>query len=90
MTVNVLIDTGGDRMPFYRYVCDNCGSQKTILHSISENPVVQCDSCGTQMKRTISRVGILFKGSGFYCTDNKKNGSTLSESTSKSEKEKVA
>ncbi|WP_041081075.1 FmdB family zinc ribbon protein [Thermotoga profunda] len=77
-------------MPFYRYVCDNCGTQKTILHSINENPVVKCDSCGKEMKREISRVGIVFKGSGFYCTDNKKNGSQPSESKSQSEKEKVA
>lgn len=77
-------------MPLYRYVCDNCGSQKTIFHSISENPVVNCDSCGKEMKRAISKVGIVFKGSGFYCTDNKKNGSGSTETKSESKTEKVA
>jgi len=75
-------------MPFYRYVCNSCGAQKTVFHSINENPAITCEYCGGKMKRGISRVGIVFKGSGFYCTDNKKNGSKPSES--KSESEKVA
>ncbi len=68
-------------MPFYRYSCDKCGYQKSVFHAINESPVVSCDSCGGEMKRTISRVGIIFKGSGFYITDSKKN-SKSSESKS--------
>ncbi len=60
-------------MPLYRYSCDNCGYQKSVLHGINETPLVSCDSCGTQMKRTISKVGVIFKGSGFYITDNRNN-----------------
>ncbi|ABV32749.1 MULTISPECIES: FmdB family zinc ribbon protein [Pseudothermotoga] len=79
-------------MPFYRYVCENCNSQKTVFHSINEDPEIFCE-CGKQMKRAISRVGIIFKGSGFYSTDSRKNGVQSSESSSESKKkseEKVA
>lgn len=59
-------------MPFYRYVCEKCGSEKRVFHSMSESPDVLCD-CGSSMKRTVSKVAVVFKGSGFYSTDNRKN-----------------
>jgi predicted nucleic acid-binding Zn ribbon protein len=39
---------------------------------MNENPSIVCD-CGSQMKRSIGKVVVVFKGSGFYVTDNKKN-----------------
>jgi len=63
-------------MPFYRYVCDNCGSEKSVFHSIHDVKEVRCEMCGEQMKKAISRVGVVFKGSGFYCTDTKNGSST--------------
>ncbi|AEH50398.1 FmdB family zinc ribbon protein [Pseudothermotoga thermarum] len=66
-------------MPFYRYTCDSCGYQKSVFHGISEAPTVTCDSCGKTMRRTISRVGVIFKGSGFYITDSR-NESKKNES----------
>ncbi len=61
-------------MPMYRYICENCGNEKVVFHSMSESPVVVCEKCGHIMKRTIGKVGIIFKGSGFYTTDNRSNG----------------
>ncbi|MCS7175349.1 FmdB family zinc ribbon protein [Pseudothermotoga sp.] len=59
-------------MPFYRYVCEKCGSEKRIFHGMNEDPTVLCD-CGSGMKRTVSKVAVVFKGSGFYITDNRKS-----------------
>ncbi|MFN6991647.1 MAG: FmdB family zinc ribbon protein [Fervidobacterium sp.] len=68
-------------MPMYRYVCSECGNEEVHLHSINEVPTISCSRCGRLMTRSISRVGILFKGSGFYITDSKKvSSSTSSES----------
>ncbi|MEJ5257686.1 MAG: FmdB family zinc ribbon protein [Fervidobacterium sp.] len=60
-------------MPMYRYVCENCGSEEVHLHGVNDSPVIECGKCGARMNRTIGRVGIVFKGSGYYITDNKKS-----------------
>ncbi|MDK2785620.1 MAG: hypothetical protein PWQ80_299 [Thermotoga sp.] len=60
-------------MPMYRYVCEECGYETTVMHGINESPEVTCEECGARMKRTIGRVGIIFKGSGFYITDSRKS-----------------
>ncbi|MDK2885552.1 MAG: hypothetical protein PWP54_110 [Thermosipho sp. (in: thermotogales)] len=69
-------------MPMYRYVCKNCGTEKVELHGINDNPEIICDICGNEMEKTIGRVGIVFKGSGFYITDSKKSSNTKSETSS--------
>ncbi|QTA38235.1 FmdB family transcriptional regulator [Thermosipho ferrireducens] len=61
-------------MPMYRYICENCGLEKRELHSMNETPEIICDECGSKMTKAIGRVGIVFKGSGFYITDSKNTG----------------
>ncbi len=75
-------------MPFYRYVCKNCGHEKVIMHSMNESPNVVCDVCGAPMKKAVGRVGIVFKGSGFYITDSRKgNGKSSNSGNSETKKE---
>jgi len=63
-------------MPIYRYKCDHCGYEFTILESFNGNSVRECPQCGQQTaRRLISRVGIIYKGSGFHNTDYRRNGS---------------
>jgi predicted nucleic acid-binding Zn ribbon protein len=39
---------------------------------MSEEPVRDCPVCGeSTVRRVINQVGIVFKGSGFYVTDNR-------------------
>ena len=78
-------------MPMYRYVCDNCGNEKVVFHGMNENPTIVCEKCGSVMRRTIGRVGVIFKGSGFYTTDYKKNSNgNGKKEESKSEKKEEA
>ena len=57
-------------MPNYEFQCVKC---KEIFEDTV--PVGQrthkCPHCGGKAKKLISTVGIIFKGSGFYCTDNR-------------------
>ncbi|SHH29658.1 FmdB family zinc ribbon protein [Thermosipho atlanticus] len=69
-------------MPMYRYICTRCGTEKVELHGINDNPEIICDVCGNGMERAIGRVGIVFKGSGFYITDSKKSTSKKSDNSS--------
>ncbi|MDD2586416.1 MAG: zinc ribbon domain-containing protein [Syntrophomonadaceae bacterium] len=58
-------------MPIYDYKCENCGCFDK-MQKISEEPLSECPTCGGPVKRIISKnIGIVFKGSGFYSTDNK-------------------
>jgi len=75
-------------MPTYAYVCQNCQHEFDAFQSIKAKPRRVCPACGqTTLKRLIgSGAGIIFKGSGFYCTDYRSDGyknAAKSESGSK-------
>jgi len=63
-------------MPTYAYVCQNCQHEFDAFQSIKARPLRVCPACGqTALKRLIgSGAGIIFKGSGFYCTDYRSDG----------------
>jgi putative FmdB family regulatory protein len=58
-------------MPTYAYVCEKCHHECEAFQSIKAKPLRQCPACGENtLKRLIGTgAGIIFKGSGFYCTD---------------------
>jgi len=62
-------------MPTYDYKCDACGHQFEAFQSIKEDPLTACPRCGKEsVQRLISPGGgLLFKGSGFYITDYRKD-----------------
>lgn len=65
------------KMPTYSYECKKCAHVLDVFHSMSENPRQKCPECGGAMRRLIGAgAGVIFKGSGFYETDYKKNGSS--------------
>jgi putative FmdB family regulatory protein len=75
-------------MPFYRYQCEVCGKTTEAFQKMSDEPLKICPECGGKLKKVLSNVGIVFKGSGYYSTDSKKSTSaspTTSTTSSKSE-----
>jgi putative FmdB family regulatory protein len=78
-------------MPIYTYRCESCGVQFERQQSFSEAPLKICPECRKKsLKKVISPVGIIFKGSGFYSTDHKSpSGSTTSSGTAKKEPKKA-
>jgi putative FmdB family regulatory protein len=72
-------------MPVYTYRCENCGVQFEREQSYSDVPLKICPECRKKtLKKVISPVGVIFKGSGFYSTDHK---STSGNSSTPSRKE---
>ncbi|MFA6241238.1 MAG: FmdB family zinc ribbon protein, partial [Candidatus Hydrogenedentales bacterium] len=69
------------------YECKKCEAVQDVFHSMSESPRVKCAACGsTRMIRLLGTgAGILFKGSGFYETDYKRNGNGGGKNGGKSE-----
>jgi putative FmdB family regulatory protein len=58
-------------MPTYDYECDACGHSFEQFQSITAPVTRKCPACGRlKLRRLIGTgAGIIFKGSGFYCTD---------------------
>jgi putative FmdB family regulatory protein len=63
-------------MPVYVYQCDTCGLAFERRQRMSEAPLVDCPECDGHVHRVIQPVGVVFKGSGFYVTDNRSHSST--------------
>lgn len=59
-------------MPIYTYHCENCGVQFDRRQSFSDDPLKICPECEKEaLRKVYLPVGIVFKGSGFYSTDNR-------------------
>ncbi|MBI5399206.1 zinc ribbon domain-containing protein [Candidatus Saganbacteria bacterium] len=56
-------------MPLYDYKCEKCGHIFEVMQKITAEPLKFCPECKGPIKRLISAVGIIFKGSGFHVTD---------------------
>ncbi|NLX36760.1 MAG: zinc ribbon domain-containing protein [Chloroflexi bacterium] len=64
-------------MPTYAYRCRECGISFERFQHFSEEPLSTCPECGGHVQRVVQPVGIIFRGKGFYVTDNKSSSSTL-------------
>ncbi|MBI2266813.1 MAG: hypothetical protein HYU64_16900 [Armatimonadetes bacterium] len=58
-------------MPVYQYKCSRCGNITEARQKVKDAPLTRCGDCGGTLRRIISTVGVIFKGAGFYATDNK-------------------
>ena len=59
-------------MPIYTYRCEHCGVQFDRRQRFSDDPLTVCPECETEtLRKVYLPVGIVFKGSGFYATDNR-------------------
>ncbi|MEA3334516.1 MAG: FmdB family zinc ribbon protein [Chloroflexota bacterium] len=67
-------------MPIYEYQCESCNTRFDKMQRFSEDPLTECPMCGGPVYRVIQPVGIIFKGSGFYVTDNRGKSSTMPSS----------
>ena len=71
-------------MPTYAYRCAQCASSFDFWQKISDAPLETCPQCQGNLRRVPHPVGLLFKGSGFYCTDSRTRQSTPKVSASAS------
>jgi putative FmdB family regulatory protein len=69
----VMNDFSGDGVPTYDYQCRSCGRITEVIHSMLEDGPRTCDACGGELRRVLYPTGIIFKGSGFYRTDSRKD-----------------
>ena len=72
-------------MPIYAYKCKSCEHQFDARQRFSDDPLSDCPVCDGSIRRVISPVGVVFKGKGFYVTDNR-NGKSNGAVTGSSKK----
>jgi putative FmdB family regulatory protein len=70
-------------MPIHEYECKSCGVRFERKQKWHEEPVQQCPECSGEVRKLLHPVGIVFKGSGFYKTDNRSSGERQARSEQK-------
>jgi putative FmdB family regulatory protein len=63
-------------VPIYEYECGVCNSIFERRQRYDEEPITACPECAGRARRVIHSVPVLFRGSGFYCTDNSRGSSS--------------
>jgi putative FmdB family regulatory protein len=73
-------------LPVYDYRCGGGHEYELTegFHAPTEHP---CPTCGKKSRRQISLPAVIFKGSGFYSTDNRKSDGGNGRSSSSPESE---
>ncbi|KHO18724.1 FmdB family zinc ribbon protein [Mycolicibacterium setense] len=77
-------------MPTYSYACTECGNRFDAVQAFSDDALTTCPKCSGKLRKLFGSVGVVFKGSGFYRTDNRdsskgaSNGSAAKTSESSS------
>jgi putative FmdB family regulatory protein len=74
-------------MPLFEYKCEVCGIRFERLQRKGDPNPKLCPQCGGPVRRLIQPPRIIFKGSGFYVTDNRRSsaGSRRSSASETSE-----
>ena len=63
-------------MPIYAYRCSTCGHAKDVLQKVSDPVLTTCPACGAEtFQKQVTAAGFQLKGSGWYVTDFRGNGS---------------
>ena len=63
-------------MPIYAYRCGACGHSRDVLQKLSDPLLTTCPACGAEaFSKQVTAAGFQLKGSGWYVTDFRDNGS---------------
>lgn len=82
-------------MPTYSYRCRACDEAFDIQQAFTDDTLTVCPSCGGELRKLFTAVGVSFSGSGFYRTDSRaeataKSGGSSDGSAATGAKEKPA
>ena len=71
-------------MPTYSYACTECDNRFDIVQGFSDDALTTCEKCSGRLRKLFNSVGIVFKGSGFYRTDSRQDGTKSKTPTNRS------
>jgi putative FmdB family regulatory protein len=59
-------------VPNYEYVCTDCGNNLEVVQKFTDETLTECPVCHGRLRKVFYPVGVVFKGSGFYHTDSRR------------------
>ncbi|MCF6390472.1 FmdB family transcriptional regulator [Mycobacterium sp. MBM] len=68
-------------MPTYSYACTECDNRFDQVQAFSDDALTVCPQCNGRLRKLFGKVGVVFKGSGFYRNDSR-DASTSSSTAS--------
>ncbi|MGA5463507.1 FmdB family zinc ribbon protein [Mycobacterium sp. NPDC050041] len=71
-------------MPTYSYACTACDNKFDVVQAFSDDALSQCPKCDGRLRKLFGKVGVVFKGSGFYRTDSREATKSASNGSAKS------
>lgn len=69
-------------MPTYSYACTECDNKFDAVQAFTDDALSTCPQCSGRLRKLFNSVGVVFKGSGFYRTDNRESGKKSASSDS--------
>ncbi len=77
-------------MPTYSYACTECDNKFDAVQAFSDDALTECPKCEGRLRKLFGKVGVVFKGSGFYRTDSRESSKSSSNGSSKSSSESLS
>ncbi len=74
-------------MPTYSYACTECDNKFDLVQAFSDDALTECPECDGRLRKLFGKVGVVFKGSGFYRTDSREAAKSSSNGAAKSNSE---
>ncbi|WP_046321860.1 FmdB family zinc ribbon protein [Mycobacterium sp. UM_Kg1] len=65
-------------MPTYSYACTECSNRFDVVQAFTDDALTNCEDCNGRLRKIFGKVGVVFKGSGFYRTDSREAGKSSS------------
>ena len=65
-------------MPTYSYACTECDNKFDVVQAFTDDSLTECPQCNGRLRKVFGKVGVVFKGSGFYRTDSREAGKSSS------------
>jgi putative FmdB family regulatory protein len=73
-------------VPVYEYACTECGERLEARQSFTDEPLTECPVCSGRLRKVLSPVGVVFKGSGFYRNDSRVSSGDSADTKDKKDK----
>jgi putative FmdB family regulatory protein len=58
-------------VPTYSYACTDCSHRFDAVQAFTDDALTICPECTGRLRKLFGKVGVVFKGSGFYRTDSR-------------------
>jgi putative FmdB family regulatory protein len=71
-------------VPTYSYACTECDNKFDVVQAFSDDALSECPQCDGRLRKLFGKVGVVFKGSGFYRTDSREAAKSAANGSAKS------